>query len=244
MQKYRSVFISDLHLGTTGCQAGLLLNFLKTIECENLYLVGDVIDGWRLRKRWHFPQEHVNVVHNILKKAKCGTNVYWVSGNHDEFIRNFIKYEIRLGNVHIDNSFDYVGMNGKKYLVIHGDLFDGVTVYAGWISKLGDSAYTLLLKVNKFFNWFRRKSGRGYWSLSRYLKHQVKSAVNYIFSFEDHLSKYAKKKGYDGVICGHIHTPEIKTIDDIEYMNDGDFVESCSALVETYEGKFELIHWR
>ena len=241
--KYKTIFISDIHLGTHGCQADALISFLKTNECENLYLIGDIVDGWRLKNRWYFPQNQVNVLHRFLKLAKNGVNVYWVSGNHDEFIRSFIKYEIKLGNVHIDNEFEYQGINGKKYLVVHGDMFDGIHVSHKWLSYLGDAAYTGLLKFNEWFNLVRRKLGMNYWSISKAIKKNVKTAMNFIGGFEENLSGYAKKRHYDGVICGHIHTPEIKVINGVEYMNDGDWVESCSALVEHYDGRFEIIQW-
>ena len=241
--KYRSIFISDIHLGTHGCQADLLNRFLKEHDCEKLYLIGDIFDGWRLKQRWYLPQNQVNVVHKVLKKAKNGTDIYYVSGNHDEFLRGYVKYEISIGNIHIDNEFTHVGVDGKRYLVTHGDMFDGVTRYHKWLSMLGDHGYTFLLKLNQYFNWCRRKMGMGYWSLSKYIKHKVKTAANFIGNFEENLAGYARKRKFDGVICGHIHTAEIRMIDDIIYMNDGDWVESCTALVEHFDGRFEIIYW-
>jgi len=239
--KYKSIFISDTHLGTRGCKSTLLDNFLSFHDCENLYLIGDIIDGWALHRRWYFPQTHVNVIHHILKKAKEGTKVYWAIGNHDEFVRPFIKHSLNFGNVHIDNQFVYTGINGKKYLVIHGDLFDHF-MKLGWLSHLGDWAYEILLIINDKFNWFRNLLGKDYWSLSLFLKHKVKEAVQFINKFEEHLRHYAEKRDYNGVICGHIHKPIIIE-DTFTYMNTGDWVESCSALVEHLDGRWELIFW-
>jgi UDP-2,3-diacylglucosamine pyrophosphatase LpxH len=167
----------------------------------------------------------------------------FIAGNHDEFLRPMIPYGLNFGNVEIVNQSVHIGLDGKRYLVIHGDLFDGITKLAPWLSFLGDKAYDFVLSLNNKFNWIRRKMGFGYWSLSQFLKHKVKTAVDFIFDFEKNLVRYCKKRGFDGVICGHIHHPEIKDIDGVIYMNDGDFVESCSALVETHSGEFKIIIW-
>ena len=245
MQKtYRTIFISDVHLGTKDCKAEELNNFLKNNSCETLYLVGDIIDGWKIQQnklRWK--QSHTNVIRRVLGASKRDTKVIYISGNHDEFLRPMIPYGFTFGNVEIVNQATHIGLDGKKYLVTHGDLFDGITRLAPWLSFLGDKAYDFVLNLNSKFNWIRHRLGFGYWSLSKYLKHRVKKAVDFMFQFEKNLATYCKKRGYDGVICGHIHNAEIKEIDGVTYMNDGDWVESWSALVETYDGEFKLITW-
>jgi len=241
---YRSVFISDVHLGTKDCQAGKLNNFLKHNTCDTLYLVGDIIDAWRIQQnKWRWKQSHTNVVRRVLGHAKRGTRVVYIAGNHDEFLRPMIPYSFSFGLVEIHNQIEHIGADGKHYLVTHGDLFDGITRLAPWLSFLGDKAYDFVLMLNSKFNWIRHKMGFGYWSLSKYLKHRVKKAVDFIFQFEKNLAGYCKKRGYDGVICGHIHHAEIKDIDGVVYMNDGDWVESCTALVEHWDGRWEIITW-
>jgi len=245
MQKtYRSIFVSDVHLGTKDSQAGKLNNFLKHNSCDTLYLVGDIIDAWRIQQnKWQWKQSHTNVVRRILGHAKRGTRVVYVAGNHDEFLRPMIPYGFSFGLVEIHNQIEHIGADGKHYLVTHGDLFDGITRLAPWLSFLGDKAYDFVLYLNGKFNWIRHKMGFGYWSLSKYLKHKVKKAVDFMFQFEKNLAGYCKKRGFDGVICGHIHHAEIKQIDGVTYMNDGDWVESCTALVEHWNGKWEIITW-
>jgi len=245
MQKtYRSIFISDVHLGVKDCKAEALNNFLKHNTCDTLYLVGDIIDGWKVQQnRLRWKQSHTNVVRRILGHAKRGTRVIYVAGNHDEFLRPLIPYGLSFGSVEIHNQTEHIGADGKHYLVVHGDLFDGITRLAPWLSFLGDKAYDFILGFNTTFNRWRHRLGLGYWSLSKYLKHKVKKAVDFIFEFERNLATYCKKKGYDGVICGHIHTAEIKTIDGVIYMNDGDWTESCTALVEHHDGRWKIITW-
>lgn len=245
MQKtYRSIFISDVHLGTKDCKANQLNNFLKHNSCETLYLVGDIIDGWKIqRNKWRWKQPHSNVIRRILGHAKRGTRVIYVVGNHDEFLRPLIPYGIGFGNIEVCNQIEHIGLDKKHYLVVHGDLFDGITRLAPWLSFLGDGAYDMVLALNNRFNWLRHRLGFGYWSLSKYLKVKVKRAVDFIFQFEQNLANYCKKRGFDGVICGHIHHAEIKTINDVTYMNDGDWVESCTALVEQYNGEWKIITW-
>ena len=239
---YRSIFISDVHLGTKDCKAAELTAFLKKNSCETLYLVGDIIDGWKMQQnklRWG--QTHTDVLRQILKQSTHNTRVIYVPGNHDEFLRTFLPFHTAFGSIEILNQVDHVGVDGRRYLVVHGDLFDGITRLAPWLSFLGDKAYDLILALNSKFNWIRHKFGFGYWSLSKYLKHRVKKAIDFIFQFEKNLAGYCKKRGYDGVICGHIHHAEIKIIDDVVYMNDGDWVESLTALVEHHDGRFEII---
>lgn len=243
-KKYRTIFISDVHLGTKDCKAELLENFLKHNSCDKLYLIGDIIDGWKVQQnRLRWKQSHSNVLRRILGFSKHGSKVIYVAGNHDEFLRTFIPYGIGLGNITICNHIEHIGKDGKHYLVVHGDMFDGITRLHKWLSLLGDRAYDFVLDLNTKFNWIRHRLGFGYWSLSKYLKNRVKKAVDFIFQFEKNISSYCKRKGYDGVICGHIHHAEIKEIDGITYMNDGDWVESCTALVEHHDGAWEIIHW-
>lgn len=240
--RFRTIWISDIHLGTTGCQAKRLLEFLHATESDTLYLVGDIIDGWQLRRRWFWDQTHNNVVQTVLKKAKIGTKVIFVPGNHDESVRQFIGLDF--GGICIRDELVHVTSQGKRMLVLHGDRFDGVIACAKWLAYVGDGLYTVILKFNQIFNNWRARVGLPYWSLSQYLKLKVKNAVSYISSFEHALAAEARKKGLDGVICGHIHKPEIRDIDGITYCNDGDWVESLSALVEEPSGELRLITWQ
>ena len=242
--QYKSIFISDVHLGTRDCKAEELNNFLKHNTCETLYLVGDIVDGWRIQQnKWRWKQSHTNVVRRILGHAKRGVKVVYIAGNHDEFLRPMLSYGFSFGNIEIVNRYIHEGIDGKKYLVVHGDMFDGISKVAPWLNFLGDKAYDLILAINTKYNWLRHRFGFGYWSVSKYLKLQIKRAVSYIFEFESNITNYCKKKRFDGVICGHIHTAEIKNIDGTIYMNDGDWVESCTALVEHMDGRWEIITW-
>ena len=241
---YRSIFISDVHLGTRECQAEKLNNFLKHNTCNTLYLVGDIIDAWKIQQnKWRWNQSHTNVVRRVLGHAKRGTRVVYVAGNHDEFLRPMIPYGFSFGLIEIHNQVEHIGADGKRYLVTHGDLFDGITKLAPWISFLGDRAYDIILSLNSKFNWLRHRFGFGYFSFSQYLKHRVKKAVDFIFQFEKNLIYHCNKRGFEGVICGHIHHAEIKIIDGLVYMNDGDWVESCTALVEHWDGRWEIVTW-
>ena len=239
--RFRTIFISDIHLGTSGCQAKRLLEFLKATESDKLYLIGDIVDGWQLKRRWYWHQTHNDVVQAVLKKAKKGTKVIFVPGNHDESIRQFIGLDF--GGIKIRDELVHKTADGRKMLVLHGDRFDGVIACAKWLAYVGDSLYTLILKFNQYYNIWRARVGLPYWSLSQYLKLKVKNAVSYITSFEQALAAEARKKGLDGVICGHIHKPEIRDIDGILYCNDGDWVESLSALVEEASGQLRLVDW-
>jgi len=244
MKTYRSIFVSDVHLGTKDCQADRLNNFLKHNSCDTLYLVGDIIDAWKIQQnKWRWKQSHTNVVRRVLGHAKRGTRVIFIAGNHDEFLRPMIPYGFSFGLIEIHNQTEHIGADGKHYLVVHGDLFDGITRLAPWIAFLGDKAYDFVLTLNNKFNWIRRRMGFGYFSLSRYLKYKVKKAVDFVFKFEENLANYCKKRGFDGVICGHIHHAEIKEINGVAYMNDGDWVESCTALVEHWDGRWEIVTW-
>jgi len=239
--KYRTVFISDLHLGSKHCKVDELSKFLDNLDCEHLYLVGDIIDGWRLQKKWYWPQSHNKILTKILKLSKR-MNVTYITGNHDEFLRTFGSKN-NFGKIDIVNRATHVGVDGKRYLVIHGDLFDYLmkTQFGRLVMAIGDHAYDLLINVNTLIYNIRKLFGFNHWSLSKYLKMKAKSASNFIGSFEEKMVSYCKKRNYDGVICGHIHHPVIREIDGIVYMNDGDWVENCSALVEHMDGKYEII---
>jgi len=241
---YRSIFVSDVHLGTKDCKAEQLNNFLKHNTCDTLYLVGDIIDAWKIQQnKWRWKQSHTNVVRRVLGHAKRGTRVVYVAGNHDEFLRPMIPLGISFGMVEIVNQTEHIGVDGRHYLVVHGDMFDGITRLAPWISILGDRAYDMILRINTRLNWIMHRMGFGYFSLSLFLKRRVKRAVDFIFKFEQNLADYCKKRGFDGVICGHIHHAEIKEISGVVYMNDGDWVESMTALVEHWDGHWEIVTW-
>jgi UDP-2,3-diacylglucosamine pyrophosphatase LpxH len=241
---YRTIFISDVHLGTKDCKANQLNNFLKHNSCNTLYLVGDIIDAWKIqqnRLKWY--QSHTNVIRRILGHAKRDTRVIYVAGNHDEFLRPMIPYGVSFGHIELCNQTTHIGVDGRSYLVVHGDIFDGITRLAPWLSFLGDRAYDFVLSVNSRFNWVRHRMGFGYWSLSKWLKGRVKKAVDFMFQFEKTITDYAIKRNFDGVICGHIHNAEIKEVNGIMYMNDGDWVESMTALVEHHDGRWEIVTW-
>ncbi len=239
---YRSIWISDIHLGTPGCQAKYLLNFLRHHESDYLYLVGDIVDGWQIKRSWYWTQEHNDVVQKLLRKARKGTKVIYVAGNHDEALRNFLGYSF--GGVRIVDEAVHTLADGRRLWVVHGDLYDGVVQQAKWLALVGDQLYALILKLNRWFNHLRAKLGLEYWSLSQYLKHKTKNALNFITDFEGAVAREAKRRGLQGVVCGHIHKPVIKEIEGVLYCNDGDWVESLSALVETYEGQLQLIEWQ
>jgi UDP-2,3-diacylglucosamine pyrophosphatase LpxH len=241
IRNYRAVFISDIHLGTKGCQAELLLDFIRHIECETLYLVGDIVDGWKLRSGWHWPQSHNDVVQKILRLARKGVNVIYVPGNHDDRVREFVG--VHFGGVVVVRDAIHETADGKRFLVLHGDEFDGVVQHARWLAFVGDYAYRALIATNTLFNRIRRRMGFGYWSLSAFLKTRVKNALQFVENFEAAVADEARRRGVDGVICGHIHKAEMRDIDGITYINDGDWVESCSALVEHHDGTLEILHW-
>ena len=241
VHQYRAIWVSDVHLGTAGCQAHFLLDFLKHNESDTLYLVGDIIDGWQLRKGWYWPQAHNDVVQKIMRKARKGTRVIYVPGNHDEAARQF--NGLAFGDIEVHEDFVHVTATGRRLWVTHGDLFDSVMQHARWLAYVGDSLYTVILALNRYFNQIRIRCGFSYWSLSQFLKHQVKNAVSYINSFERAMIEEARHRGCEGVICGHIHKAEIREIDGQLYCNDGDWVESLSALVETLEGELKIVYW-
>jgi UDP-2,3-diacylglucosamine pyrophosphatase LpxH len=240
-RRYRAIWISDIHLGTRGCKAEFLLDFLNSVETQTLYLVGDIVDGWRMKKSWYWPDSHSAVVQAILKKARKGTRVIYVPGNHDEILRAYTG--VHFCDIEVVEHTVHTTADGRRFLVLHGDQFDGVVKYAKWLALLGDWAYNIMLSVNNGFNLARRKLGFGYWSLSAYLKFKVKNAVQFIDNFERAVADEARRHQVDGVICGHIHHAEHREIQGVTYVNDGDWVESCTALVEHGNGRMEILDW-
>ena len=240
-RRFRTLFISDVHLGARGSQAERLLDFLRSHDADTIYLVGDIVDGWALKSNWYWPQSHNDFVQKMLRKARKGAKVIYVPGNHDEFLRNY--YGTHFGGIDVVENTIHTGVDGRRYLVIHGDIFDLVVQNARWLAHLGDKAYDFAIQMNRLVNFFRRAFGVPYWSLSQWAKQKVKNAVNYIGAFEKTLAAEARRHGADGVICGHIHYAVIRDDDGIRYMNCGDWVESCTALVEHEDGRFEIITW-
>jgi UDP-2,3-diacylglucosamine pyrophosphatase LpxH len=238
---FRALFISDVHLGTRGCQADRLLDFLRHHDADTIYLVGDIVDGWQLRSTWYWPSAHNDVVQKLLRKARKGARLVYIPGNHDEFLRDF--YGTHFGGVEVVANATHLAADGRRYHVTHGDNFDLVVRHARWLALLGDHAYRLALILNTTFNGIRRTLGLPYWSLSQWLKLKVKNAVNYIGAFEQTLANEARRHGADGVICGHIHYAVIRDEHGIRYINCGDWVESCTAVVEHDDGRFEIINW-
>jgi len=238
---YRTIWISDVHLGTKESQTDMLLDFLRVTDSEKLYLVGDIIDGWQLKKSWYWKQSYNDVVQKLLRKARNGTEVIYIPGNHDEAAREYVGLDF--GGIALRQQSEHTLVSGQRLLVLHGDEFDGVMQNVKWLAHMGDFLYILALRLNRYFNKARRMMGFPYWSLSQYLKHKVKNAVSFINKFETILAKEVKKRGFDGVVCGHIHQPEIKSYDDIIYANCGDWVESATALVEHQDGRLEILYW-
>ena len=239
--RFRAIFISDCHLGTPGCQAAALLEFLRTTESEYLYLVGDIIDGWQLKRRWYWHQLHNDVVQKVLRKARKGTRVVYVPGNHDEAARQYAGVDF--GGIAIRDEAVHTTHDRRRFLVTHGDRFDGVVTCAKWLALLGDRLYAVTLKLNQHFNALRARLGLPYWSLSQFLKLKVKNAVTYITAFEDALAREARSRGFDGIVCGHIHHAEVRAIGDVLYCNSGDWVESLTALVEAHDGTLAVLRW-
>lgn len=241
VQKYRTIWISDTHLGTKGCKAEFLLDFLHHNDCETLYLVGDIVDGWQIKRSWFWQQSHNDVIQKILNKAHNGTKVIYVPGNHDEAMREFT--DMQFGGILVEKEWIHQTADGRRFLVIHGDEFDGVVKFAKWLAILGDWSYQWVLQLNTHLNKIRKWLGMPYWSLSAFLKYKVKNAVAFIDQFEVALANVAKQRNLDGVVCGHIHHPEIRDLGGVLYCNDGDWVESCSALVEQFNGHLEIVRW-
>jgi len=238
---FRALFISDVHLGARGCQADKLLDFLRFHDADTIYLVGDIIDGWALKHNWYWPQPHNDVVQKLLRKARKGARLVYIPGNHDEFLRDY--YGTHFGGIEVVETTMHTGSDGRRYLVIHGDLFDVVIRHAKWLALLGDRAYDLAIVANTTFNRIRRLFGLTYWSLSQWAKLKVKNAVNFIGEFETALAAEAHRHGAEGVICGHIHHATIHNKFGVQYINCGDWVESCTAIAEHNDGRFEIITW-
>ena len=240
-KQFRTIWISDIHLGTRGCNAEMLIDFLDHVDSDTIYLVGDIIDGWQLKKKFYWPAAHNDIVWRILKRAKRGTRVIYVPGNHDEMFRQFTG--LSFGGVEIKRQAIHQTADGRRLLVLHGDEFDAITLSHRWLAHLGDAAYTAVMALNRWCNKYRRWRGLPYWSLSKHAKQKVKNAVEFISNFEEIVAKEAGARGVDGVIAWHIHTAEMREIDGIEYYNYGDWVEGCTALVEHYDGRMEILHW-
>ena len=244
-RKFRTIWISDVHLGTKGCNAQMLIDFLDNTDSETMYLVGDIIDGWRLKKRFYWPSAHNDIVWRILKRAKRGTRIVYIPGNHDEMFRQFTG--LNFGGVEIRRAAFHDTADGRRLLVLHGDEFDAVMLAHRWLALAGDVAYHALMRANRWTNALRRRFGKPYWSLSKTAKHKVKNAVEFISKYEEVVARAAADRGVDGVVCGHIHTAEFRDFSQngtrIEYWNDGDWVEGCNALVEHEDGRMEILHW-
>lgn len=240
-RRHRTIFISDVHLGTRGCQAQALLDFLRENDADTIYLIGDIVDGWRLRSGWYWPQTHNDVVQKLLRKARKGTRIIYVPGNHDEFLRGF--YGRHFGGIEVCETAIHEAADGKRYLVIHGDIYDVVIRHAKWLAFLGDWAYRIALVLSIHVNAVRRLFGFTYWSLSAWAKLKVKNAVSFIGRYEATLAQETRKQGVDGVICGHIHSAAHREIDGFIYINTGDWVESCTAAVEHEDGRIEIVDW-
>lgn len=240
-RRYRTIWISDVHLGTRGCADKMLIDFLDHVDSETLYLVGDIIDGWRMKKRYYWPERHNAIVRRVMKRAKRGTEVIYIPGNHDEMFRQFAG--MNFGGVKIRNRAIHTTANGRRLLILHGDEFDTVVMAHKWLAFLGDAAYEFLMKMNFAVNGFRRMFNMPYWSLSKHAKKKVKNAVEFISRFEEVVAHEAKARKVDGVVCGHIHTAEERQFGEVTYYNDGDWVESCTAMVEHFDGRLEILHW-
>lgn len=241
IRRHRTLFLSDIHLGTRGCKAEMLADFLAHNDCDTLYLVGDIVDGWRLRRSWYWNDMHSRVVNLILRKVEEGTRLVYVPGNHDEVLRDYTG--LVLAGVELQREAIHRTADGRDLLVLHGDQFDGIVTYAKWIALLGDHAYIFALSLNEILNSARRRLGLPYWSLSAYLKLKVKNAAKFITNFEAAIVREATRRGVDGVVCGHIHHAQIKEMSGILYCNDGDWVESCTALTEDAKGRLEIVSW-
>lgn len=237
----RTIWISDVHLGFPACSAEYLDSFLRAYHCETLYLVGDIIDFWYMKNRRYWPESHTDVVRCILDKAGQDCDVVYIPGNHDEPLQHHAA--LQLGNIRVEREVIHHALDGRRYLVLHGDQYDDVIRFSPWLAVIGNHLYDVLLRLNRYVNWFRRKLKKDYWSLAAFLKHKVKNAVQYISRFEQTLVDAARERNVDGLICGHIHHAEIRQLDTSLYLNCGDWVESCTALVEHWDGRIELIHW-
>ncbi len=240
-RRFRTIWISDVHLGTKGCNHELLIDFLDHTDSETMYLVGDIIDGWRLKKKFYWPAEHNDIVWRILKRARRGTRIVYIPGNHDEMVRPFAGMDF--GGVEIMRAAFHTTADGRRLMVLHGDEFDTVMLAHRWLAFVGDAAYHLMMKLNGWVASVRKAVGLPYWSISKAAKHKVKNAVEFISKYEEVVARAAGERGVDGVVCGHIHTAEFRSIEGVEYWNDGDWVEGCNALVEHFDGTMEILNW-
>ncbi len=241
IRRFRTLFLSDLHLGARGCQADKILDFLRYHEADTIYLVGDIVDGWALKSSWYWPQSHNDVVQKLMRQGRKGTRIVYVPGNHDEFLRGY--YGTHFGGIEVVENAIHVGADAKSYFVTHGDQFDLVVTQARWLALLGDKAYDLAISANRIFNGVRRVFGFGYWSLSQWAKLKVKNAVAYIGDYERALVEDAKRHNAQGIVCGHIHHAAIHEDFGITYVNCGDWVENCTAIAEHHDGRLEIIRW-
>ncbi len=241
--RVKTIFISDIHLATKGCKVEYLLKFLEEYEADVYYLIGDIIDGWRIRSKWFWPEEHSTVIKKFLELSNSGKKIYWITGNHDEFLRPFVEFHLTLGSIEILNETTFISVSGKRYWITHGDKFDLIMCNIKWLSYIGDYSYVFLIWLNNHLNRFRKSLGLRYWSLSNYLKQSTKQVVRFVSDYSTIVSTECKNKGYNGVICGHIHTAEEKWIDGIHYINTGDWVESCTAAIEKYSGELEIVKY-
>ena len=240
-RKFRTIWISDVHLGTKGCNAAMLIDFLDHTDSETMYLVGDIIDGWRLKKKFYWPPEHNDIVWRVLKRARRGTRIVYIPGNHDEMVRPFCG--MNFGGVEIKRADVHTTADARQLLVLHGDEFDTIMLAHRWLASVGDALYHVMMGLNGWVNAVRNGLGLPYWSLSKAAKHKVKNAVEFISKYEEVVARAASERGVDGVVCGHIHTAEMRDFDGISYYNDGDWVEGCNALVEHFDGTMEILHW-
>ena len=242
---HQTLWLSDIHLGTKDCQAQALLDFLAHNDAKCIYLVGDIIDGWQLKKRWYWPQAHNDVIQKLLRKARKGTRIIFIPGNHDMFVRDYLKQtpDLAVGGIEVMDEAIHTTVDGRKIWILHGDLFDGVVQNMQWLAKLGDELYMFALKVNRWFNLWRAKLGLDYWSLSQFLKDKVKNAVSYIDDFENAVAAEAQRRNCQAVLCGHIHKAKIRQINDVTYLNTGDWVESLTAISEDFSGNLSIEHW-
>ncbi len=240
-RSFRTLWISDVHLGWRACEAERLLDFLKHHDADQWYLVGDMVDGWMLKRGWHWPQSHNNVVQKFLRKVRKGAQIFYIPGNHDQFLREFT--HLQFGGITVLPEGLHTTATGQKLWILHGDEYDSVVHYAPWLTFLGNRSYDLMIIVGRHFSRLRRAFGFREWSLSTYVKHRFKNIVNFITDYEKALAREALRRGADGVVCGHIHKAEIKSLDGVMYYNCGDWVESCTALGEHHDGTLEILHW-
>lgn len=249
LDNVKNLFISDVHLGSYYSKSDLLLDFLtklkKQCDLENIYIVGDFVDGWKFKRNWSWNDQCNLLLRKLLSFVKGGTAIHWAIGNHDEFLRHYLTefHEVSLGSIFIRDEFIHTTVSGKKYLIVHGDKFDFVTKYAKWLCIAGDISYEIILRINDFVNFTRRKFGWNHWSMSNAIKQKVKKATNFIGDFENFITKYAKDLECEGIVTGHIHTPCIKKVNDIDYLNCGDWMENCTAILELDSGEFLLYEY-